>query len=89
MRGKIEQALWLRFRPGGSACSKINSKSKEKTAKFRNISDNGYLDWLFHQNVFPLRELNSILSGKGKGLIFEELFRSLLNLNLTTRKILR
>ena len=26
--------------------------------------DNGYLDWLFHQNVFPLRESNSIMSGK-------------------------
>ena len=33
-------------------------------------------DWLLHQNVFPLRELNSILSGKGKGFKFEELFRS-------------
>ena len=30
--------------------------------------DNGYLDWLFHQNVFPLRESNnSIMSGDGKG----------------------
>ena len=25
--------------------------------------DNGYLDWLFYQNVFPLRESNSIKSG--------------------------
>ena len=32
--------------------------------------DNGYLDWLFHQNVFPLRESNnSIMSGNGKGFI--------------------
>ena len=44
MRGKIEWALWLRFRLGGSACSNINSKGKEKTTKFRNISDNSYLD---------------------------------------------
>ena len=53
---------------------KINSKGKEKTTKFRNISDNGYLDWLLHQNVFPLREQNSILSGKGKGFTFDQLF---------------
>ena len=30
--------------------------------------DNGYLDWLFHQNVFfSLRESTSIISGNGKG----------------------
>ena len=38
--------------------------------------DSGYLDWLFDQNVFPLRESNSIMSGYGKGFTFEELFRS-------------
>ena len=27
---------------------------------------NGYLDWLFHQNVFPLRKSNSIMSDNGK-----------------------
>ena len=56
MRGKIEQALWFRFRLRVSACSKINSKGKDKTTKLRNINDNGYLDWLLHQNVFPLRQ---------------------------------
>ena len=60
----------------GSACSKIKSKGKEKTTKFRNISDNGYLDWLLHQNDFPPRESNSIPSGKGKGFAFEESFRT-------------
>ena len=54
----------------------IKSKGKEKTRKFRNINDNGYLDWLFDQNVFPVRESNYILSGKGKEFAFEELFRS-------------
>ena len=29
--------------------------------------DNSYLDWLFHQNVFPLRESTSIMSGSDKG----------------------
>ena len=29
--------------------------------------DNGYLDWLFQRNVFPLREWTSIMSGNGKG----------------------
>ena len=38
--------------------------------------DNNYLDWLFHQNVFPLRESTSITSGNGKVFTFEELFRS-------------
>ena len=38
--------------------------------------DNGYLNWLFHQNVFPLRESTSIMSGNGKGFTLEELFRS-------------
>ena len=35
--------------------------------------DNGYLDWywLFHQNVFPLRDSNSIMSGNGKGFTLE------------------
>ena len=38
--------------------------------------DNGYLVWLFHQNVFPLRESSSIISGNGKGFTLEKLFRS-------------
>ena len=61
---------------GGSACSKIKRQRNRKTTKIRNISGDGYLDWLLHQNVFPLREYHSILSGKSKGFTFEELFRS-------------
>ena len=38
--------------------------------------DNDHLDWLFHWNIFPLRESISILSGNGKGFTLEELFRS-------------
>ena len=38
--------------------------------------DNGYLDWLFYQNAFLLRESNSIMSGNGKVFTLEELFRS-------------
>ena len=34
--------------------------------------DNGYLGWLFHQNVFPLRESTSIPSSNGKGFTLEE-----------------
>ena len=37
--------------------------------------DNGYLDWLFHQNVFPLKESNFIMAGNGKGFTLEELLR--------------
>ena len=37
--------------------------------------DNGYLDWLFHQNVFPLRESTSIMSRNGKRFTLEEIFR--------------
>ena len=79
MRRKIEKALWFRLRLAGSACPKINSKGKEKSTKSRNISgnDNDYLDWLLQQNVFPLREQNSKLSGKGLGFQFQELFKSL------------
>ena len=29
--------------------------------------DNCYFEWLFHQNIFPLRESTSIMSGNGKG----------------------
>ena len=29
--------------------------------------DNDHLDWLFHHNIFPLRESTSIMSGSGKG----------------------
>ena len=38
-----------------------------------NISDNGHLDWLLYQNIFPLRESNSILFAKSKGFTFKEL----------------
>ena len=38
---------------------------------------NGYRDWLFYQNVFPLRESTSIISFNGKGSTLEVLFRSL------------
>ena len=37
--------------------------------------DNDHLDWLFHWNIFPLRELTSIMSGNGKGFTLEELFK--------------
>ena len=36
--------------------------------------DNCYLDWLFQQNVLPLRELTSIMSGNCKGITLQELF---------------
>ena len=39
--------------------------------------DNGYLYWLFNQNVFPPRESASIMSGNGKGFKLEELFTEL------------
>ena len=29
--------------------------------------DNDHLDWLFHWNIFPLRESTSTMSGNGKG----------------------
>ena len=35
--------------------------------------DNYHLDWLFHWNIFPLRESTSIMSGNGKGFILVEL----------------
>ena len=38
--------------------------------------DNDHLDWLFHQDIFPLRESTSKMSGNGKGFTFEKLFRS-------------
>ena len=38
--------------------------------------DNDLLDWLFQQNIFPLRESTSIMSGNGKGFTLEELLRS-------------
>ena len=38
--------------------------------------DNDYLDWLFHQNGFPLRESTPIMSTNGKGFTLKELFRS-------------
>ena len=41
-----------------------------------NNHDNGYLDWLFHQNVFLLRESTSMMSGNGKRFTLQELFRS-------------
>ena len=36
---------------------------------------NGYRDWLFCQNVFPLRESGSIMSFNGKGFRIEGSFR--------------
>ena len=37
--------------------------------------DNGYIiDCFFYQDVFPLRESNSIISGSGRGFTVEELF---------------
>ena len=39
------------------------------------IVHNHNLDWLFHQNVSPLRELTCTMSGNCKELL-EELFRS-------------
>ena len=38
--------------------------------------ENGYLNWLFHQNDFPPRESTSIMSDDGKGFTLKELFRS-------------
>ena len=38
--------------------------------------DNEYLDWLFHWNFFPVRELTSIMSGSGRGFTLKELFGS-------------
>ena len=29
--------------------------------------ENGYLDWLFHWNIFSLKESTSIMSDSGKG----------------------
>ena len=36
------------------------------------------MDTVHNQNIFPLRESNSIMSGNGKGFTFEDLFRSAL-----------
>ena len=53
---------------GGSPCSsKMDGCS---------VYDNGYLDWLFYQNVFPLKESSSIMSGNSKRFTLVELFRS-------------
>ena len=38
--------------------------------------DNDYLDWLFHQNVFLVRESTSIISSNDKGFTLKELFGS-------------
>ena len=38
--------------------------------------DNGYLHWLFYENVFPRRESTSMMSGNGKGFTLEESCRS-------------
>ena len=40
------------------------------------VVHNDHLDWLFHWNIFPLRESTSIMSGNGKGFTLNELFRS-------------
>ena len=45
--------------------------------------DNDYLDWLSHQNVFPLRGSTSIMSGNGKGFTLRELLKSLFTELLT------
>ena len=34
--------------------------------------DNDHLDWLFHQNIFPLRESTFIMSSNGKGFTLED-----------------
>ena len=70
MRGKIEKALWFRFRLGGSPCS------SNGWIQYITMTMTTVLDWLFHQNVFLLRESNSTMSGNGKGFTLEELFRS-------------
>ena len=58
MWGKIEWALWLRFTPGGGACSKINSKDKEKTTKFRKVCSINFeppdIDLCSACHVYPL-----------------------------------
>ena len=38
--------------------------------------DNAYRDWLFHKNVFPLRESTSICLAMAEGFTLDELFRS-------------
>ena len=38
--------------------------------------DNDYIDWLFHQNVFPVRGSTSIMSGNGRGFTLKELVGS-------------
>ena len=70
MRGKTEYVLWFRIEPGGST-----SAFKHWMDIVHN-HDNGSLDWLFHQNVFALRESNSIMCGNGIGFTLEKLFRS-------------
>ena len=40
------------------------------------VHNHDNLDWLFHWNIFPLRESTSIMSGNGKRFTVEELFRS-------------
>ena len=52
------------------------AKAKRKQQHFVISVTIGCLAWLLHQKTFSLRESNSILSGKGKGFTFEELFRS-------------
>ena len=44
----------------GKVHSLSSGKVEMKKTKFRNVSDNGDLDWLFDQNVVPLRQSNSI-----------------------------
>ena len=38
--------------------------------------DNGYLDWLFYENVFPPRGSTFIMSNNGKGFTLDESFRN-------------
>ena len=35
--------------------------------------DNDHLHWLFHWNIFPLRESTSVMPSNGKGFTLEEL----------------
>ena len=44
--------------------------------------DNGCLDWLFNQNVFPVRESASIMYGNSKGFKLEELSKGFYNFPL-------
>ena len=64
------------------------AKAKRKQQNFRNISDNGNLDWLLHQNVFSFERVKF---HKGKDSHLRNYLESPLTelpLNLITRKSL-